>query len=129
MLGTVGGCAVSGSIEELEVLVRVGNIFKDSEECVIFLTPVDSTHAILNLGLNIGTSNRLGNGTGLLVDPLDDGVRGAATGVVLALAILEENEGGEALDLKALSKSVVFSSVALGNVLWGVLSGENGCCS
>jgi len=65
----VGGCAVTESIEELEVLVLVGNIFEDSEKCVIHLTPVDSTHAIPNLGLNINTSDGLGDGAGLLVDP------------------------------------------------------------
>ena len=46
------------------------------------------------------------------------------------LNLPEEYKSWETLDLEALSESVVFGSVAFGNVHWGVLgSKDSGCAS
>lgn len=44
------------------------------------------------------------------------------------LNLPEPDEGWEALNLEALSKSVVLSGIDLGDVEWWVLSGEFGSC-
>lgn len=121
-LGVVGSSALTGSVVEREGIGRSGNLHEAVEEFALKATEVDHVQLVAgNLSDDVVTGELDRNGAGLLVDPLDDGVLGAATGVVLLFSVDKEDQGGEALDLEALSESVVLSSVDLGDVLGGIL--------
>jgi hypothetical protein len=109
-------------VVEREGIGRSGNLHEAVEEFALKATEVDHVQLVAgNLSDDVVTGELGRNGAGLLVDPLDDGVLGAATGVVLLFSVDKEDQGGEALDLEALSESVVLSSVDLGDVLGGIL--------
>jgi hypothetical protein len=87
MLGTVGGSAGTGSVEERVLLVTLGNSHESVEKLTSKVTEVDSVELTTNFTDKFVAGDLEGGGSGLLVDPLDNGIGGAATGVVLRLAV------------------------------------------
>jgi len=89
-------------MEEGEAFAGLGNIHEDVEEVTFEVAEEDGGKLGLDL-IELVASELLGGGAGLLVDPLDNGVLGAATGVVLTLSVSEPDEGWETLDFEAYS--------------------------
>lgn len=80
--------ALSWGVEEFVVLVGLGDFHVGVELSSREVTEVDSLELLAKIG-NSSAVDFLGGWASLLVDPRDDGVLGAATGVVLALSISE----------------------------------------
>jgi hypothetical protein len=110
MLGTVGGSAGTGSVEEWVLLVALGNGVEGLEELTSKVTEVDKVELSTNLTDEIVTGDFEGSRAGLLVDPLDNGISGTATGVVLRLSVA----AAEMLDREIL----IDTSVLLQNYNW-----------
>lgn len=105
MLGTVGGSAGTGSVEELVLLVALGNGVEGVEELTSKVTEVHHVELSANLTDKVVAGDFEGGGACLLVDPLDDGISGAATGVVLRLSVAVS----EKLDREILIDTSVLS--------------------
>jgi len=113
----VSSSAISSSGKENKLLVLLSNI----DEGRVNFTEVDSSEFTSGLSSDVIARDFSGCGAGLLVDPLDNGVVGTATSVVLALATSEEDQGGEALDFEAFGEAVVLGCVDLSDVLGRIL--------
>jgi len=116
----VSSSAISSSGKENKLLVLLSNI----DEGRVNFTEVDSSEFTTSFGSEVIAGDFSSGGACLLVNPVDNGVVGAATSVVLALATSEEDQGWEALDFEAFSESVVLGRIYFGDVLGRVLFGE-----
>jgi hypothetical protein len=101
----VGGSAGTGSVEERVLLVALSNRVEGIEELTREVTEVDNVELSTNLTSEVVAGNFKGSGAGLLVDPLDDGVSGATTGIVLrfSVAIAEMLDREILIDTSVLS--------------------------
>jgi hypothetical protein len=97
--------AFSSSVPENEFLVS--SVLGSSKEGIVslssFLSVVDSVELTSGLGIKVGTGNILGRVTGLLGDPVDDGVGGTASSVFLVFAINKPFKRWESLDIESLA--------------------------
>lgn len=116
-------------VEEGELLADggvLGTLHEGLKEVTGELTEVaQGKLGLASLGLHIFARDLEGGRACLLVDPLDDGVLGAATGVVHLSALVPEEERWEALDLHALGKLFVLCRVDLGNRAGWILSSQH----
>lgn len=90
-LGTVLGSTGRGGVEEAVAFAGLGNLDEGVVGITFEVAEEDSGELVLDLS-ELVTGELLGGGAGLLVDPLDDGVLGAATSVVLTLSVSANSE-------------------------------------
>jgi hypothetical protein len=122
-LGTVSITAVDESdtiftLGERNVSIGVKGVGDISEVS-------DDEFVLFNLGLEGITGYLSGRRTGLLHDPLDNGVLGTSTSVFLLLSINEPEECWEALDSKPFTKLLLLGSINLGKGNGRVALGED----
>jgi hypothetical protein len=68
----------------------------------------------LNLLLKSSAGNNCGWWARLLQDPVDDGVAGSSSGVVLLLSLFEEVQSWEALDAESLCEFLLYGGINFG---------------
>ena len=90
-LGTVLGSTCRGGVEEAVAFAGLGNLDEGVVGITFEVAEEDSGELVLDLS-ELVTGELLGGGASLLVDPLDDGVLGAATSVVLTLSVSANSE-------------------------------------
>lgn len=97
--------AFSSGVPENELLVS--SVLGSSEEGIVslssLLSVVDSVELTSGLGIKVGTGNIFGRVAGLLGDPVDDGVGGAASSVFLVFAINKPFKRWESFDIESLA--------------------------
>jgi hypothetical protein len=88
----VSSSAVSGGSQEGKLLALLGNISEDlGQSRSLNITPVDSGELSGSFSSNVSAGDGSGGRASLLVNPGDDGVGSATTGVVLTGAASKSN--------------------------------------
>lgn len=96
----MGGSAGAGGVEDGVLLILAGDLPEVVPKVAAEVTEVDEVELGGDFASKVVAGDLVRGRASLLVDPLDDGVLGAATLVVLSLAISEIDTSGSERDFE-----------------------------